>query len=124
MEAREEPLPGQLAVAQVVLNRVEDERYPDTICDVVTQGSPPGDALPARKDCQFSWRCDGKPDKPYDALAWQRSIVVAKLALIGARLPEVGNATHYHADYVSPSWARGCELIAKIGRHIFYLERA
>jgi spore germination cell wall hydrolase CwlJ-like protein len=123
MEARQEPVRGQLAVAQVVLNRVRDERYPDTVCAVVEQGSPPGDALPRRADCQFSWRCDGKPDKPYEPVAWYRALRVAQYALAGARLPELEGVLHYHADYVAPRWAARLQHVIHIGSHVFYVEQ-
>ena len=70
-EARNQPIEGQLAVAQVVINRVLDDRYPDHACDVITQGPTyPDSNLPIRHKCQFSWYCDGRSDRPTDFDAW------------------------------------------------------
>ena len=113
-EARSEPLLGQAAVAQVALNRMESPRYPDTICDVVTQGGV------KRHRCQFSYWCDGKPEYVGDRRAWRRAKVVAKLTQAGVLDAGVGNATHYHATYVSPYWRDEFTHIATIGLHEFY----
>lgn len=119
-EARSEPLRAQAAVAQVVLNRVADPRYPDTICEVVEQGSPEGDALPGHPYCQFSWRCDGKSDRPRNPRAYRHARVVALLVANGALGAGVGKATLYHAQYVRPIWASAYRVVAVVGRHIFY----
>jgi N-acetylmuramoyl-L-alanine amidase len=113
-EARSEPLFGQIAVAQVALNRVESPRYPDTLCDVVKQGGV------KRHRCQFSYWCDGKSDEPKDRRAWRRAQVVATLVYEGVLDAGIGNATHYHATYVSPVWTDEFVRVATIGHHEFY----
>lgn len=114
-EARGEPVRGQMAVAQVILNRVESERYPDTICGVVYQNSN------RRNACQFSFACDGSPDVTREKTAWRKAQTVASDILSGkGDTGATVTATHYHADYVRPRWASKMERLSKIGRHIFY----
>lgn len=113
-EARSEPFLGQVAVAEVVLNRAQSERYPDDVCEVVTQGGT------ARHRCQFSYYCDGKPESPQNRRAWRRAMAIAKLTSNGVISAEVDAATHYHANYVSPFWRNHYSHVATIGRHIFY----
>lgn len=115
-EARSEPLQGQAAVAQVVLNRVENPKYPSTVCEVVTDGGG------RRHRCQFSYWCDGKEEVPRNRAAWRRAQVVAKLVSAGTLNSSVGNATHYHATYASPYWRNHLTYVATVGRHLFYLE--
>lgn len=114
-EARSEPLDGQIAVAAVTLNRVEDRRFPDEICNVVRQG---GEIR--RHRCQFSWWCDGKKDDPLEAEAWRRANTLARLTAAGVIEDPTGGAMWYHADYVDPYWADAKKQVTKIGRHIFY----
>ncbi len=114
-EARSEPMIGQVAVAQVVLNRVEHTAYPSTICEVVHQGGT------YRHRCQFSYWCDGKPETPSDYRAWRLAKVIAQLTHDGVLTADVEDATHYHADYSSPSWRNRMHLVPTIGRHFFYL---
>ncbi len=114
-EARSEPMTGQIAVAQVVLNRVEHAAYPATICEVVHQGGT------YRHRCQFSYWCDGKPETPSDYRAWRLAKVIAQLTHDGVITGDVNDATHYHADYSLPSWRIQMHLVATIGRHVFYL---
>ncbi len=114
-EARSESELGQLAVAKVILNRVKDPEYPNTICGVVYQGSG------RRNSCQFSFACDGLPDDVKSATAWANSKRVAQKAIGGsAKVAAVGTATNYHADYVKPKWAKSMKRLIKIGRHVFY----
>ncbi|MEO0413048.1 MAG: cell wall hydrolase [Pseudomonadota bacterium] len=113
-EARSEPVEGQLAVAQVVLNRVLDERYPTTICGVVFQGEH------RRNKCQFSFACDGLSDTPYNRLAWTEAKAISHVALQGYWDDLTATATHYHADYVMPYWGEILEARVQHGRHIFY----
>lgn len=114
-EARGEPIQGQLAVAQVVMNRVRSETYPDTICGVVFQGQW------RRRGCQFSFTCDGIADVPRNQTTWELAQRLAARVTDGkVWLAEVGHATHYHATYVRPRWRRQLNRIKKIGRHIFY----
>lgn len=116
-EARGEPKKGQTAVAQVILNRVRASSFPDTVCGVVYQGAQ------GKGGCQFSFACDGRPDRIREKRAWAAAQSIARDALAGyVRLADVGMATHYHATYVSPRWARKMQRLAKIGQHIFYLE--
>lgn len=115
-EARSEPMQGQLAVAAVTLNRVNDPRFPNDICDVVRQG---GEVRKHR--CQFSWWCDGKKDIPVEADAWRRATTVARLTYAGVVSDPTEGALWYHADYVNPDWASYKTVAAKIGRHIFYV---
>lgn len=114
-EARSEPLEGQVAVAAVTLNRVNEARFPDTVCAVVKQG---GNKRLNR--CQFSWWCDGKSDKPTEAAAWQTSKALARRVLFGELADPTGSALWYHANYVSPSWTSRKVQTAWIGRQIFY----
>lgn len=120
-EARGEPWRGQLAVGRVILNRVKSQAYPDTICGVVYQNRH------KRNRCQFSFACDGKPDRIAEREVWERVRGYAGWLLASDRnggeyqvLATVEAATHYHADYVLPRWAKFFTLTARIGRHIFY----
>jgi spore germination cell wall hydrolase CwlJ-like protein len=114
-EARGEVRQGQVAVAQVVLNRVRSPRYPDTICNVVYQN------MHLRNACQFSFACDGTPDKIAERRAWARAKAIAEEVTAGKLLlTNVAGATNYHASYVSPYWAPSMRRLAKIGQHIFY----
>ena len=121
-EARDQPLIGQLAVGQVAMNRVKDDRYPDNICDVITQGKidNPLDAPVLRDQCQFSFYCDGKSDQPKDEAAFR---IAAKLATGIVRedwIDPTEGATHYHSIEVSPSWAKAMTREVRIEDHIFY----
>ncbi|CAB4124140.1 SleB Cell wall hydrolyses involved in spore germination [uncultured Caudovirales phage] len=111
-EAGSEPVEGKLAVAQVTMNRKREENYPKTVCGVVNQ----------KKDgtCQFSWVCS-----PIKAISnkksWFESKKIAENIVIrNKRYNVVGNATFFHADYVSPYWKDDKKYVAQIGRHIFY----
>ncbi|WP_068318372.1 cell wall hydrolase [Polycladidibacter hongkongensis] len=114
-EARSEPRDGQIAVAQVVLNRVKNPTYPNSICKVVYQNKNRLNA------CQFSFACDGYPERVYDRKSWAKAKVIAQKAVRGeVNLPSVGASTHYHATYVRPNWASTMQRKQKIGLHIFY----
>ena len=113
-EARSEPRVGQLAVADVVLNRVASRLYPNTICGVVFQGSH------RVTGCQFSFTCDGSMDARLNRRKWKASEDMAGAILAGVRVPVSRNATHYHANYVSPRWASKLTPTATIGTHKFY----
>lgn len=127
-ESRSDNLAGQFAVADVVLNRVRDSRWPNTICEVVKEGpiskwwkKEHNKEVPIRNRCQFSWYCDGKSDDVTQNDAWVRAQMVAHQILKGKLhrgLTE--GATHYHATYVKPSWSRAFTPIGRIGLHIFY----
>ena len=113
-EAGQESLQGQQAVAQVVLNRVRHPAFPASVCGVVYQGST------RSTGCQFTFTCDGSLARLPERSAWDRAREVAKAALAGFVQPAVGNATHYHANYVAPYWAPTLAKTAVIGAHIFY----
>jgi hypothetical protein len=113
-EAGYEPLSGQEAVAQVVLNRVRHDAYPGTVCGVVYQGSQ------RRTGCQFTFTCDGSLRRGIAAAVLAQAQQVAERVLTGHAATAVGGATHYHADYVSPYWAPSLVRVNKIGAHIFY----
>ena len=114
-EARGESYRGQVAVAQVVLNRVKDRRYPDTICGVVFQNQN------RRNSCQFSFACDGIPETINDRTSWAQAEDIAKRFTAGELyLTEVAEATHYHATYVRPAWAPRMNKVTQIGLHVFY----
>lgn len=116
-EARSEPLEGQLAVAQVILNRVSDKRFPDNICAVVFQNER------LRHRCQFSFACDGRSDQPYNRRAWSIAKKISIVALTGEWQDLSFRATHYHAEYVSPYWQARMHQTAQYGRHKFYRDR-
>ena len=114
-EARSEPEAGQIAVANVILNRVKSKNYPNTICGVVYDGAH------RLNSCQFSFACDGKQDAPRGPKEWSKAKKLASRAMAGdAYVRVVSTATHYHADYVNPSWSGSMKRLIKIGRHIFY----
>jgi spore germination cell wall hydrolase CwlJ-like protein len=114
-EARSESVKGQAAVAQVILNRVKNPSYPNSICGVVYQNED------WRNRCQFSFACDGRKDRITESAHFRKAEEVALAVTDGTVwLPEVGSSTHYYADYVKPGWARSMKKMKKIGRHIFY----
>ena len=126
-EAKNQSLVGQIATAQVVMNRVADKRYPNTICEVVKQGphrpswENPEKEYPVRHRCQFSWYCDGKSDVPKNEKAWRKAQDVAFLVYYNKiNLDVTEGATHYHATYVRPDWARTKTRTTRIEKHIFY----
>lgn len=113
-EARSESRVGQLAVADVVLNRVASPVYPATVCGVVHQGAE------RATGCQFSFTCDGSMKLRLNERKWKEAEELAGAILAGLRVPVSRNATHYHADYVSPPWAETLTPTATIGAHKFY----
>ncbi len=117
-EARGEPVRGQLAVGQVIMNRVRSPEYPDTICGVIFQGE-------SRKNaCQFSFACDGLADRPDNPQHWRLAKSLARQITSGeVWLNDVGYSTHYHATYVAPDWRVGMQRVKQIGRHIFYIAK-
>lgn len=121
-EARGEPLAGRLAVGRVILNRVKSRFYPKSVCEVVYQNAH------WRNRCQFSFACDGKPDRPGNIRAWADAVELAEQLLcrtgqecapttVGGR---VNVSTHYHATYVKPRWSSKLPRTGRIGQHIFY----
>lgn len=135
-EARGSNFADQLAVADVVLNRVNSKYYPDTICKVVKQGPtreswktkqkkniPDSERIfyPKKNMCQFSWYCDGKEDKMVDKDSWNNAQHIAFNMMV--KRDFVGlteGATHYHAHYVSPKWSNSLHLVGTIGKHKYY----
>ena len=113
-EAALEPTAGQEAVAQVILNRVRDPNYANTVCGVVFEGAE------RTTGCQFSFTCDGALSQAPVGWAWERAKRVAERALAGEVSAAVGTATHYHADYVHPWWSPTLNKLTQIGAHIFY----
>ena len=111
LEFRGEGQHGMLAVASVILNRVEDERFPDTVCGVAYEGgeSPP---------CQFSWWCDGKSDHPTNQAKWSEIDSLANEYLATSPEDPTDGALFYHANTIQNPWRR--QLTARIGNHIFY----
>ena len=114
-EARGEEVKGQAAVAQVILNRVRNPAYPNTICGVVYQNEN------WRNRCQFSFACDRIPDLILSPWHWKTAKEIAMAVTAGKIwFEDVGSSTHYHATYVKPPWGRTMKRVAKIGKHIFY----
>lgn len=113
-EARGESLAGVVAVAEVILNRVDSGDYPNSVCGVVQQG---GTGL---YNCQFTYRCDGRPDTISERGAWRAVGQVASYMLNGAPRDLTDGATHYHTLAVNPSWASRFPRTATIGYHHFY----
>jgi len=126
-EAKNQSMVGQIATAQVVMNRVEDKRFPNTVCEVVKQGptrpswEDPNKEYPIKHRCQFSWYCDGKSDVPKNEKAWRKAQDVAFLVLYDKiKVDVTEGATHYHATYVKPAWAKTKKRTTQIEKHIFY----
>tara|TARA_B100000287_G_scaffold391129_1_gene402559 strand:+ start:176 stop:607 length:432 start_codon:yes stop_codon:yes gene_type:complete len=122
-EAKNQSMLGQLAVAEVVMNRVEDTRFPDSVCEVVKQGiTYKGTDVPILHKCQFSWYCDGKSDRPRKgSKEWRNAMTYAYQVLNDEINIDVSmGATHYHASYVSPAWSKTKKRTTRIDRHIFY----
>jgi spore germination cell wall hydrolase CwlJ-like protein len=136
-EARNQGTAGWLAVASVTLNRVTDDRFPDTICGVVFQAEtkeswktkskkdiPDAERIfyPVRHRCQFSWYCDGKADDInhisifLEIMTFTKFILTSQIMMFDI----TDGATFYHADYVTPSWAKSKTKTIEIGDHIFY----
>ncbi|MCE5972655.1 cell wall hydrolase [Sinirhodobacter sp. WL0062] len=111
-EARGEGVEGQVAVAEVILNRVDDPQFPKTVCGVVHQGNSRG--------CQFSWVCDGKSDAIRNATVYASIEKIARAMLDGAPRDLTDGATYFHTPAVRPSWSKRFVKTARIGAHIFY----
>lgn len=113
-EARGETIKGQFAVAEVILNRVDSPRFPNTVCSVVNQGT-------GRKfACQFTYTCDGRAEHFNNPKAYEDVGKVARAALEGAPRRLTSGATYYHTTAVSPRWSRKFRRTARIGVHLFY----
>ena len=122
-EARDQGWRGMLAVGIVIQNRARDPRYPETVCAVVRQGKY-RNGNPVRHKCQFSYYCDGKPERPAEKETWLTAQDLAKLLTINrVEMRGLEDATHYHATWVQPSWSKELERRQQIGDHIFYAQR-
>jgi hypothetical protein len=108
-EARNQNIAGQLAVAQVTMNRFYDPRYPDDVCEVVYDHK------------QFSWYWDGQSDTPKEKRAWDKAVLIASAAINGSGHAELQGVTHYHAVYSKPYWKDYMTKVAMIGDHVFYV---
>ena len=136
-EARNQGTAGKLAVTNVVLNRLKDKRFPNTICGVVKQG-PTRESWKTKKDknlpdeeriyypirhkCQFSWYCDGASDEPKNEEKYQEAYLLS-LTIVDKKFHLIDitdGALFYHADYVRPAWARTKHRTTEIGDHNFY----
>jgi len=121
-EARSESFTGQLAVANVIIERSNLSKFPNTICKVVHAGKYSKGTI-VRNKCAFSYYCDGKKEwSSVEKEALNTAYHVSSLALDGVTLLSTLGATHYHASYVSPSWANNMERLEQIGTHIFYVD--
>lgn len=117
-EARSESRQGQVAVAEVVLNRVRHRLYPDSICDVVFEGVDPA----RRAGCQFSFACDGSMRREPRGRAWANAERIAAHAMLGVNegAPAIGSATHYHTTSIAPDWSYTLVRTGQVGSHVFY----
>jgi spore germination cell wall hydrolase CwlJ-like protein len=113
-EARGEPVKGQFAVAEVILNRVDSPKFPNSICKVVNQGTG------RRHACQFSYTCDGKLERVVNRAVYDQVVGIARVMINGGMRQLSGGATYYHTTSVQPPWARRFEHTATIGIHKFY----
>ena len=113
-EARGEEVAGQIAVAEVTLNRVASHDHPNDICSVVLEENSLG--------CQFSWWCDGQSDTMTDRFSYQRAKAIAELMLKnGEYISVVGDeVTHYHSNQIKPYWQSNYEFVSEVGNHVFY----
>jgi len=123
-EAASESFIGQIAVAQVVMNRVKSEYFPDNPCDVIFEGpsyiSARGNILPIKHKCQFSWYCDGKPESITDRKAWDTAVNVSMRVLLNT-LPDITEGSMwYHNTSVNPYWSNSKTKVTQIDNHIFY----
>jgi spore germination cell wall hydrolase CwlJ-like protein len=113
-EARGESIRGQFAVAEVILNRVKSERFPESPCAVIKQGTG------KKFQCQFTYTCDGQKEVIAEKRAYERVSKVARIALDGVAPKLTEGATHYHTKAVAPRWSKVYTKTAAIGTHIFY----
>ena len=126
-EAKSQSTAGQIAVGLVVINRVRDSRFPNTICEVVYQAKyskwwkeEKGKDVPRKHKCQFSWFCDGKPEIITDIEHYQQILRLVSRILTNRYAGMIEGATHYHATYVNPKWNKEKTRIGRIDDHIFY----
>ncbi len=113
-EARSETRSGQKAVGEVILNRIRNKHFPNTVCGVVYEGSE------RATGCQFTFTCDGSMDIEPKGKAWKRSQDMAAHLLSGGHTPMTHLATHYHTTEVSPKWSGTMRMTRRVGNHVFY----
>ena len=116
-EARGETIHGQFAVAEVILNRRDSDRFPSTVCGVISQGAK---NAKAPRVCQFSYKCDGAPEVFKEKKAYQRVGKIATIVLDGFARNLTNGATYYHTNYVNPRWSKKFDRTTQIGAHYFY----
>lgn len=123
-ESRGDNFAGQIAVADVTMNRAANRNYPDTVCAVVQQGKQDRKGNMLKNQCQFSWYCDGKPDTIPNKETndqWLQALDLASNMYYNKKWRGLTDgATHYHASYVAPAWKSSLKLVGRIGEHIFY----
>tara|TARA_R110000796_G_C14412054_1_gene418862 strand:+ start:181 stop:762 length:582 start_codon:yes stop_codon:yes gene_type:complete len=122
-EARDQGWRGMMAVGVVIQNRVDHSRYPADLCGVVRQGRY-RNGNPVKHQCQFSYYCDGKPERPAEKEAWATAQDIATLlTTTEVEVAGLEDATHYHAVWVQPSWSTSLEKRQQIGGHVFYAQK-
>lgn len=125
-EGRNQTMPGMVAIANVILNRANSPKFPDTVCGVVQQGPMDGSKI-TKGRCQFSYYCDGKSDSfpvndtPAEVRAAGWAGLAAELVLYGAAPDLSKGSTYYHADYVRPFWSKTFQKVAVVDTHVFYV---
>ena len=119
-EARNQRQKGMIGVSQVVMNRVESDYFPNDVCEVVKQGLTYESGFPIRDKCQFSWYCDGKSDTILNLEVYDKILGLADYLIPNGYFDITDGATHYHADYVRPDWAKTKTKTIEIEDHIFY----
>ena len=122
-EARNQPVVGQIAVSQVVLNRVVSDNFPNDVCGVIYQAEYPGgdrQNLPIRDKCQFSWYCNRASDVPTDIDAYRWALILSNRIMENEFADVTDGATHYHSTKVLPKWSHRKEKLVQIEDHIFY----
>lgn len=125
-EARGQSIAGQLAVGHVTINRVDSDKFPNTICGVVYQAKYytnwKGNYVPKRYQCQFSWYCDGKPEQINDIKAWKQALMIAEFVYHRTDDSDMTNGSlWYHATHVEPYWAASMNKVRTIDDHVFYV---
>lgn len=122
-EARSEGLAGMLSVAGVILTRVQNDNYPNTVCEVVHQGKKWNGHIIKHK-CQFSYYCDGRSEKYKDMNSLTEVIKVVHMSLLGIQVKQTVGSTHYHASHVTPNWASDPQFkcLGQLGSHVFYID--
>lgn len=113
-EARSETRSGQVAVAEVIQNRVKNKHFPNSVCGVVYEGSE------RSTGCQFTFTCDGSMDVAPKGKGWDRSVDVANLVMSSGYTPLTHWATHYHTTEVNPKWSSTMRMTRQVGNHVFY----